>query len=124
MAEVVLMRAKDVLGREGESVAAAFLEGQGMQVVDRNWRCGEGEIDIVALDGDTLVIAEVKTRRNVAFGHPFEAVGPEKLARLHRLTSSWCRERGVNPSRRRVDVVGVIHDGVGSPHVEHLRDVC
>jgi putative endonuclease len=118
------MRAKDVLGREGESVAAAFLEGQGMQVVDRNWRCGEGEIDIVALDGDTLVIAEVKTRRNVAFGHPFEAVGPEKLARLHRLTSLWCRERGVNPSRRRVDVVGVIHDGVGSPHVEHLRDVC
>ena len=57
------MRAKDVLGREGESVAAAFLEGQGMQVVDRNWRCGEGEIDIVALDGDTLVIAEVLHER-------------------------------------------------------------
>lgn len=117
------MRAKDVLGRDGEGLAAAFLEDQGMHVVDRNWRCVEGEIDIVALDGDTLVIAEVKTRRSLAYGHPFEAVGPEKLARLHRLTSSWCREHGVNPSSRRVDVVGVVHDGVGSPHVEHLRDV-
>ncbi len=121
--EVVLVRAKDVLGREGEGLAAAFLEGQGMQVVDRNWRCSEGEIDIVAMDGQTLVVAEVKTRRTLAFGHPFEAVGPEKLARLHRLSASWCREHHVNPRSRRVDVVGVIHDGAAAPQLEHLRGV-
>lgn len=117
------MRAKDVLGREGEGLAAAFLEDQGMQVVDRNWRCSEGEIDIVAMDGQTLVVAEVKTRRTLAFGHPFEAVGPEKLARLHRLSASWCREHHVNPLSRRVDVVGVIHDGAAAPRLEHLRGV-
>ena len=57
------MRAKDVLGRRGEELAAGYLEAQGMRIVDRNWRCPEGEIDIVALDGDALVIAEVKTRK-------------------------------------------------------------
>ena len=56
------MKAKDLLGRRGEELAADYLESQGMRIVDRNWRCPEGEIDIVALDGDALVIAEVKTR--------------------------------------------------------------
>ena len=64
------MRAKDVLGRRGEELAAGYLEAQGMRIVDRNWRCSEGEIDIVALDGDALVIAEVKTRKSLAYGHP------------------------------------------------------
>jgi putative endonuclease len=86
------MKAKDLLGRHGETLAVAFLETQGMRIMDRNWRCSEGEIDIVALDGDTLVIAEVKTRKNLAYGHPFEAVGAAKLARLHRLAFSWCRD--------------------------------
>ncbi|MFF1829803.1 YraN family protein [Paenarthrobacter sp. NPDC058040] len=120
---MVPMRAKDILGLEGEGLAAAFLEGQGMQVVDRNWRCAEGEIDIVARDGDTLVIAEVKTRRSLAYGHPFEAVGPDKLARLQRLASRWGREHGLHLLGRRIDVVGVIHDGVGEPQLEHLQGV-
>jgi putative endonuclease len=117
------MKAKDVLGRHGETLAVAFLETQGMRIVDRNWRCPEGEIDIVALYGDTLVIAEVKTRKSLAFGHPFEAVGAAKLARLHRLALSWCRDHELRAPRRRVDVVGVIDDGVGEPQLEHLRGV-
>ncbi|MHC6221319.1 YraN family protein [Arthrobacter sp. MMS24-S77] len=117
------MKAKDVLGQHGETLAAGFLENQGMRIVDRNWRCPEGEIDIVALDGDILVIAEVKTRKNLAYGHPFEAVGAAKLARLHRLASSWCRDHELRCLRRRVDVVGVIDDGVGEPRLEHLRGV-
>ncbi|MFJ4168743.1 YraN family protein [Paenarthrobacter sp. NPDC089714] len=120
---MVLMRAKDILGREGEALAAAFLEGQGMQVLERNWRCSEGEVDIVALDGKTLVVAEVKTRRSLAYGHPFEAVGPEKLARLHRLATRWVREHGLPSLGRRIDVVGVIHDGAGEPQLEHLQGV-
>ncbi|WP_416418719.1 YraN family protein [Paenarthrobacter aromaticivorans] len=120
---MMLMRAKDILGRNGEALAAGFLEHQGMRIVDRNWRCADGEIDIVALEGDTLVVAEVKTRSSLDYGHPFEAVGSAKLARLHRLASSWCREHEVNARRKRIDVVSVIHDGIGDPQLEHLRGV-
>lgn len=117
------MKAKDVLGRHGEMLAAGFMETQGMRIVDRNWRCAGGELDIVALDGDTLVIAEVKTRRSLDYGHPFEAVGAAKLTRLHRLASLWCREHELRAARRRVDVVAVIDDGIGEPLLEHLKGV-
>lgn len=117
------MRAKDLLGHNGEELAAGFLENQGMRIVDRNWRCADGEIDIVAIDGDTLVVAEVKTRRSLDYGHPFEAVSAAKLARLHRLASAWCRDHELNASRRRVDVVSVLDSGVGDPEFEHLRGV-
>ncbi|MEV4950653.1 YraN family protein [Paenarthrobacter nitroguajacolicus] len=120
---MVVMRAKDLLGRNGEALAAGFLENQGMRIVDRNWRCPDGEIDIVALEGDTLVIAEVKTRKSLDYGHPFEAVDAAKLARLHRLSSAWCREHDLNAPRRRIDVVSVIDSGVGEPQLEHLRGV-
>ena len=117
------MKSKDLLGRRGEELAAGYLESLGMLVVERNWRCPEGEIDIVALDGDALVIAEVKTRRSLDYGHPFEAVDAAKLARLHRLSSSWCREHDLDALRRRIDVVAVIDSGVGEPQLEHLRGV-
>lgn len=117
------MKAKDVLGRRGEVLAAGYLESLGMVVLERNWRCPDGEIDIVALDGDALVIAEVKTRRSLDYGHPFEAVGPDKLVRLHRLGSAWCRDRELRMPLRRVDVIAVLDDGGGSPVVEHLKGV-
>lgn len=117
------MRAKDILGRGGEELAAGYLESLGMLVVERNWRCPEGEIDIVALDGDALVIAEVKTRRSLDYGHPFEAVGTAKLARLHRLGSAWCRDRELRMPLRRIDVLAVLDDGVSQPLVEHLKGV-
>ncbi|NUS35890.1 MAG: YraN family protein [Pseudarthrobacter sp.] len=117
------MKSKDVLGRRGEDLAAGYLEALGMLVVERNWRCSEGEIDIVALDGDALVIAEVKTRRSLDYGHPFEAVGPEKLARLHRLAAAWCRGRELRMPLRRIDVIAVVDDGGGEPGLEHLKGV-
>ncbi|MGX9900601.1 YraN family protein [Arthrobacter sp. SA17] len=117
------MKAKDILGRRGEDLAACYLELQGMRIVDRNWRCTEGEIDIVALDGDSLVVAEVKTRTSLSYGHPFEAVGVSKLARLHRLAAAWCRDHELRMPLRRVDVIAVVDDGVGDPVVEHLKGV-
>ncbi|AXJ11201.1 YraN family protein [Arthrobacter sp. PM3] len=117
------MRAKDVLGRRGEDIAAGYLQAQGLRIVERNWRCPEGEIDIIAFDGDALVIAEVKTRKSLAYGHPFEAVGADKLARLHRLAAAWCRVRGMGMPPRRVDVIAVLDDGTGEPAVEHLKGV-
>ncbi|MGO4254195.1 YraN family protein [Paenarthrobacter sp. TAF1] len=120
---MMVMRAKDRLGQNGEALAADFLTDQGMRIIDRNWRCAEGEIDIVAIDGDTLVVAEVKTRSSLDYGHPFEAVGAAKLARLHRLLSCWCRAHEFKASRQRVDVVSVVDGGVGDPVLEHLRGV-
>lgn len=117
------MKAKDLLGRRGEELAAEYLESLGMLIVERNWRCSDGEIDIVALDGDALVIAEVKTRRSLAYGHPFEAVGSDKLARLHRLGSAWCRDNELRMPLRRVDVIAVLDDGVCEPTLEHLKGV-
>src|ERR1700709_100831 len=86
---VACMAAKDVLGSRGEDLAASALTEAGMLVIDRNWRCSQGEIDIVALDGDETVFVEVKTRTSVAFGHPLEAITAQKLARLRRLAGAW-----------------------------------
>ena len=79
------MGAKDVLGREGEQAAVSYLEGCGFRILDRNWRCADGEIDIVAADRRTFVVCEVKTRSGTRFGTPLDAVGQAKRRRLRRL---------------------------------------
>ena len=89
------MRAKDRRGRLGEDLAAAHLVGQGLVVLDRNWRCEIGELDIVARDGDDLVVCEVKTRSTRLFGDPLEAVTAVKAARLRRLAARWVTEHEV-----------------------------
>lgn len=115
-------------GRYGERVAADYLRGCGMQILDRNWRCAAGEIDIVARDGDTLVVAEVKARRTGRYGSPVEAVTRVKALRLRRLASLWAaaaRRDGVLPwfGQLRVDVVAVTAAPGGEPVVRHLRGV-
>ncbi|MGG5171500.1 YraN family protein [Pseudarthrobacter sp. J1738] len=117
------MRAKDILGQRGEEIAASYLEQHGIRVIDQNWRCPAGEIDIVAVDGDTLVIAEVKTRRNLDYGHPFEAVTPAKLARLHRLAREWAHSNALHLPLRRLDAIAVMDDGESDPIIEHLKGV-
>src|SRR5262249_62081387 len=76
------MHAKDVLGRDGEQAAVNYLETCGFRILDRNWRCADGEIDIVAVDRHTFVVCEVKTRTGTRYGTPLEAVGPAKRSRL------------------------------------------
>jgi len=115
------VRAKDALGRYGEEVAARHLESDGFVVIERNWRCDQGEIDIVARDGDVLVICEVKTRSSTRYGSPFEAVTERKLHRLERLGMRWMREHGVRPHRMRVDIVSVLRPPTGRQVVEHVR---
>jgi putative endonuclease len=117
------MAAKDVLGRRGEDLAAAALTAAGYVLVDRNWRCGQGEIDIIARDGAETVFVEVKTRSSDAFGHPFEAITVQKLARLRRLAAAWCHEHPGDHDRIRIDAVSVIAPAVGEPRVEHLQRV-
>jgi putative endonuclease len=117
------VQVKDVVGAYGERVAADHLVAAGMVVLERNWRCSAGEIDIVARDGDTLVICEVKTRTGTGFGTPLEAVTPRKAARLRRLAAAWTRERGVHPPDIRIDLVGVLRPRRGPAQVEHVRGV-
>jgi putative endonuclease len=117
------MAAKDDLGRRGEELAARFLVNAGMSIVDRNWRCSQGEIDIVARDGPDLVFVEVKTRSSVAFGHPLEAITVVKLARLRRLASAWCESHTDPYLGIRIDALAVIAPFRGPATIEHLAGV-
>ncbi|WP_432491673.1 YraN family protein [Kineococcus auxinigenes] len=118
------MRAKDGVGRYGERLAARRLTEAGMTVLETNWRCPGGEIDIVARDGDCLVVCEVKTRRSTRAGSAVEAVTPAKVARLRRLVGQWLSAHpGLRPTGVRLDVVAVTLPARGAPLVQHLRGV-
>ena len=119
------MRAKDAVGRYGERVAARYLSEHGMDVLERNWRCPHGEIDLVAHDRglDELGFVEVKTRRGTGYGHPAEAVTPVKLARLRRLAGVWLGTHGARARGIRIDVVAILLRPAQLPLVEHLRAV-
>jgi putative endonuclease len=116
------VRAKDALGRYGEEVAAQHLVNAGMSILERNYRCDAGEIDIVAMDGDVVVVCEVKTRAGLGFGRPVEAVTESKARRLRRLAVRWLDERNWHADEVRIDVIGVLpaHGGFS---IEHLRGV-
>jgi putative endonuclease len=117
------MAAKDELGRHGEELAAEYLGREGYTIVDRNWRCSQGEIDIVAADGPELVFVEVKARSSVSFGHPFEAITTQKLARLRRLAAAWCEAHPGRGSRVRIDAIAIIAPRGAVAEIEHLRRV-
>lgn len=119
------MAEKDDLGRAGEEFASQYLIAQGMRLLARNWRCSEGELDIVALDGRELVIVEVKTRTSEAFGNPLVAVTAVKQHRLWRLARAWAH---ANPEKSRgrsirIDLIGVLGDPKSEASLDHLRDI-
>ncbi|MDH6113026.1 putative endonuclease [Kitasatospora sp. MAP12-15] len=143
-----MQNAQTALGRYGEEVAARWLGSGGFRVLERNWRCSAGELDIVVLDGDTVAVCEVKTRSERGFQEPAEAIGPAKAERLRRLAERWLSERwpvhfallaqGVAgpcpdsppgctaplpPGGVRIDLVCVVSRVKGAASVEHLRGV-
>jgi len=110
------------LGAYGEDVAARLLTLEhGMVLLDRNWRCPEGELDLVLRDRDVLVACEVKTRRGDSCGSPHEAVDPVRLERLHRLVWRWAEEHDLRPEEVRVDLVAVLRPRRGASIVEHVE---
>ncbi|MGA4851645.1 YraN family protein [Streptomyces sp. G5(2025)] len=125
------MNARGALGKYGEDLAARRLVEAGMTVLARNWRAGRaGEIDIVAMDGEALVVCEVKTRRapglvgSALFEHPMASVGRTKAERLRRLAERWIEEcGGPPPGGVRIDLIGVLLPRRGAPVVEHARGV-
>ena len=114
-------RQNAALGAYGERVAERHLVEQGLVVLDRNWRCDAGEIDLVLREDDVLVFCEVKTRRGTAYGHPLAAVDAAKTDRLVRLGLRWIEEHGVRARDVRYDVVSVLRSQRGAAEVEHLR---
>ncbi|MGC5012608.1 YraN family protein [Streptosporangium sp. DT93] len=117
------MAAKDTLGRHGEQIAVNYLLAHDLQILDRNWRCREGEIDVVAREGRTLVAVEVKTRSGRSHGTAFEAVTDAKIARLRRLAGRWLAGRHEGFDAIRVDVVA-LERFAGDFAIRHERGVC
>ncbi len=111
---------RKALGDHGERIAARHLTEAGLKVLDRNWRCSAGEIDIVAAVDRTVVVCEVKTRSTGRFGTPLEAITPVKAARLHRLGWLWVHTHGVHCEAVRVDVLAVLRQRRGPAVVEHI----
>lgn len=116
------MNLRQDLGRYGEERAAKFLQDRGYEIIDRNWRCQVGEIDIVARDNERLVFVEVKTRSGSGFGHPFEAITANKVARMRRLVADWCIAKQVSGVKVRLDAIAVLITH-GRVHIEHLKEV-
>ena len=102
------MSARDRIWRRGEDAAAEVYRGSGLEVIERNYRCPSGEIDLVLRDGSTIVFCEVKARSSDRFGSPMQAVDARKQARLRRLAAAWLSERRPGRVNVRFDVVSVI----------------
>ncbi|MGH3521117.1 MAG: YraN family protein [Haloechinothrix sp.] len=108
------------LGRKGEDLAHRFLESRGLTVLARNWRCREGEVDIVATDGERLVVCEVKTRSGVGYGAPAESVTHVKAARIRRIAHQWLCTFKVGFSSIRFDVVSIVWPPGENPQLRHF----
>ncbi|WP_214407909.1 YraN family protein [Pseudonocardia lacus] len=116
------MAAKDVLGRRGEDLAAHHLQQQGLVILSRNWRCRDGELDLVATDRSQLVVVcEVKTRSAARFGSPAEAVTRAKANRIRRVTQVWLAAHQVRWVRLRFDVVAVLAEPGHPVEITHYR---
>ena len=114
---------KRALGAYGEALAARHLVARGMVVLDRNWRCPAGEIDLVLRDGPVLVVCEVKTRSSLRYGTPHEAVTGVKVARLQELARRWQEEHGVAVPDVRVDMVCILRPRRGPSTIDHVKGV-
>jgi putative endonuclease len=122
-ARVMTYARNKALGDYGEDVAVAHLRSAGMVILARQWSCRFGEIDIVARDGSTLVICEVKTRSSTRYGTPLEAVSGRKAMRLRRLAMHWLEVHDIDPPSVRIDVVSVVKPERGAAIVERIAGV-
>ena len=104
--------ARRVLGIAGEDAAAAWYEANGYEIVSRNWRCREGELDLVVRRNRTIVFCEVKTRTSALFGSPAEAVNHLKRQKLRVLAAKWIEDSPIRPREIRFDVVSVLDGAV------------
>ncbi|MFD2757173.1 YraN family protein [Gulosibacter faecalis] len=111
------------LGRDGEELAARYLSETGFEIVDRNWRCSDGEVDIVARGRGHLVFFEVKTRSSIGSGHPLDAITPTKVRRMMRVAHRWLDEHPGPFMPMRLDVVSIVMPRFASSTLLHIEGV-
>jgi putative endonuclease len=112
------------LGQRGEEAACEFLLKHKMKIIERNWRCSYGEADIIALDGNTLVFCEVKTRSNLKFGKPEDSITRKKLERYYKLIKLYRSRNAIRHSSVRLDFIGISVDEENrKAKLQYLRDV-
>ncbi|MBP5776217.1 MAG: YraN family protein [Prevotella sp.] len=117
------MAAHNELGAWGEEQAAAFLQHKGYDIVERDWKSGHRDLDIIALDGDVVVFVEVKTRRNRLFGEPEEAVDYRKLQNLRQVINYYVKAKHIRRTFR-LDVITVVGTPDGAPpEITHIEDI-
>ena len=112
--------AEKPLGQQGERAAERYLKRRGYKVLARSHRLRAGELDLVMLDGRTIVFVEVKTRRSQQAGHPAEAVDAKKQRRLTRLAVTFMKRHGLLEYPGRFDVVGITWPEGGRPQIDHF----
>lgn len=110
------------VGNRGEELAAAFLERNGLKVIERNFHCKGGEIDIVAKDGSTLVFVEVKSRKTLSFGVPQLAVTPFKQRQISKAALTWLAKNRQHDKPARFDVIAILLDGSYHHRIEHIKN--
>jgi putative endonuclease len=110
------------LGKRGEEIAVSYLKGQKFVIVERNYRCKCGEVDIIARDGRSFVFVEVKTRRTLSFGPPQLAVTPFKQRQISKAALTWLAKNRVTESNARFDVIAILLRDRQVPEIEHIRN--
>ena len=116
------MAAHNELGKWGEDFAAKFLEEQGYEILERDWKSGHHDLDIVARDGKALVIVEVKTRRNRLFGDPEEAIDYKKRLSLQSAINHYIKSHHTKAPVR-IDVISIVGTIGSTPEIDHIKDV-
>ncbi len=108
-------------GQQGEDIAALYLTQKGYKIVQRNWHCATGELDIVAQDGDSLIFVEVRTKRSHRFGTAAESITSAKQARLIKLAQTYLQESKLLDCSWRIDVIAIQLES-GKPHIDHIEN--
>lgn len=109
-------------GDRGEQIAVDLLAGKGYEIVERNYRFGKGEIDIVAKDKDELVFVEVKTRKNLEYGDPEYALTKNKQAQVRKICAAYLYDRNIEETNCRIDVVAILFIGKEEPVIRHIEN--
>ena len=113
---------KKNLGKKGEAIASDYLKKIGYGILDKNFRTRDGEIDLIAEDGEEIVFIEVKTRRSSNFGYPEEAVDEKKIGRMIKAANSWLEKKEKFDNSWRIDIIA-IELNIRPPKITHIKNI-
>ncbi len=113
---------KKDFGKEGEEIAAKYLEEKGFEIIKRNYQYGHGEIDIIAKDGEVLVFVEVKTRKTLEYGEPEYAITKKKILQIKKMAELYLYDKEIEEADCRFDVIAIILGSEGNPQITHYEN--